>query len=709
MNRRDFIFGASTAVAATLTGCGGGSADTAASAPPALPGPPPASPPNSGATFSTAGLSTLTLHTSQGGTLPYTGAVYPLEGVVPGGQTVASPEDPGLRGTVISRWPDGSASVIVIAGEVSLIPGVSQQITLRPAPTATGTALTAARVGQLVSSIEVNVDGTSAGLAAFATPERVWWSNERVICCRYRLAVGVGVLEAVIDVHAFSSNRALVEVVIENSKFNANAGFQNAPASQSYSNASLSINAARVAATSSAAAPTGIHQGFRAWYASAWIGGDPGVEVTHDIASLQSHPLLPRLDKSTNQNLQNAYQNDGYTAWSTGRHRATRMGAGGDHPSIGYLPQWDMRYLQSGDRFARRAVLASALAVLSYNVNYRDINGGVPTFDQSNGYQRSGGGGWPDVGDGADRAIWEVAHHAAAGLVAFLCRPSPCFIEIAQKIAHWNGTWSNGIGAETLRNGTFGKWYQVRGQAWATRSLAHAIFLTPDGDAWKQPAREALYRNARGFLQYRDDPKNRLDTMWSGDHNEAWDDQPALAAHQAATFMAFYFTVSLHHAANAKVLSGSQQIALSAVADWAARFPVRWINETPGGTFRHLPQRWTIGASGATASFFPSAMAQFSDWGAMAATTLGAGAPPLAGPWRAYDDTAGSYSQFSDDTVAGAYYPSYFWAALVCAVERDGAGAAAAWSKVTANVTNLSTWRGGFAAEPRWGYYPRNR
>jgi hypothetical protein len=60
------------------------------------------------------------------------------------------------------------------------------------------------------------------------------------------------------------------------------------------------------------------------------------------------------------------------------------------------------------------------------------------------------------------------------------------------------------------------------------------------------------------------------------------------------------------------------------------------------------------------------------------------------------------------DSLAGAFYPSYFWSALVAAVERGVPGADTAWTKVQDNVTNLSTWRAGFASDPRWGTFPRS-
>jgi len=61
-----------------------------------------------------------------------------------------------------------------------------------------------------------------------------------------------------------------------------------------------------------------------------------------------------------------------------------------------------------------------------------------------------------------------------------------------------------------------------------------------------------------------------------------------------------------------------------------------------------------------------------------------------------------SYSSAATDSGSGAYYPSYFWAALVAGVERGVAGSDAPWTKVMTNITNLSTWSAGFGRDPRW-------
>ncbi|MGH6611073.1 MAG: hypothetical protein ACRECQ_12535, partial [Burkholderiaceae bacterium] len=248
-----------------------------------------------------------------------------------------------MRSTVISRWPDGSASVVVVAGETNVSVGTSKQIRLQ-AVASNVNVLTPARVGQLVSNVTVDCGGVgSAVVNNFSAPSKVWWANERVICCRYRAPIGGhATLEAVIDIHAFSSNRALVEVVVENCKMNT--ATPNAPSSVGYT-ASVSVNGATLANVQTANAPGGTHQPFRAWFASGWVGGNPGIDVTQDAAAMQSHPLLFRVWKSGGS--MTDYASDAYQPWGVGRHPASGMGGGGDSAFIGPLPLWEVQYLQT--------------------------------------------------------------------------------------------------------------------------------------------------------------------------------------------------------------------------------------------------------------------------------------------------------------------------------------------------------------------------
>ena len=127
-----------------------------------------------------------------------------------------------------------------------------------------------------------------------------------------------------------------MEVVVENCKMATATPV--APAAVSYT-AAVSVNGAPVATVQSTNAPGGSHQAFRAWYASGWVGGDPGIDVTHDTASMQAHPLFFKVWKAGGSMSQ--YAADAYRPWGVGRHPASGMGGGGDSAFIGALPKWE--------------------------------------------------------------------------------------------------------------------------------------------------------------------------------------------------------------------------------------------------------------------------------------------------------------------------------------------------------------------------------
>jgi hypothetical protein len=630
------------------------------------------------------------------GGLPFTATVLPLPGQLPQGQTLVSADDGALAASVVARWPDQSAAVVVVASSGSFAAGETRSLRLQ-AQAATGTgALDAGRIGQLLAS--VIVDAGSAGrieLRDFAQPERLWWANARTVCARYRSALVAAAwrLEVVVDVQAFDTAHAFVEVVVENGSMLSSAPAK--PAAATYG-AQVLINGQAVATVASSGAPEGQHVAFRAWYASGWIGGDPGLRATQAHTDLQAHPLLFKCDRAGGDMA--AYANDGYVVWGSGRQRASVMGAGGDHPSIGPLPLWEAQFLQTGDPRAARAVEASALAVLGYNLNYRDsATGLVPTFEQLAG--RSMQFNWPVSYGINDRMSWEVAHHPAAGLMAFVCRPSPVYIELAQKVAVWNGTWSTWGGTAT---GVFGRPYQGRGRAWCMRSLAHALLLTPDGLPWKAAARESLAANVSYLGSWRSDAKARLGAVWGETAAIPQDSAPNRPGFQEPLWFHHYLAAELHKIARAGLLSGAAQAELASLADWACLQPVRWINEQPNGSWRYVPYTYTLGRDAATLD----SMATYGEQSAWAHSDT---PPAVGGPWMSFGDyKADRYAQYTANPTAGAYYPSYLWAALVAAVERGVPGSAAAWSTVQSQLSNLNNWRDGFAADPRWGAAPRN-
>ena len=395
------------------------------------------------------------------------------------------------------------------------------------------------------------------------------------------------------------------------------------------------------------------------------------------------------------------------------RLNVPRMPSGGDAEGIGPLTQWDAHYLQTGSRYARRAVVASALGALSCSVNTRDrTSGRVPTHAQTNGKTQDDGS-WPKT---TSEPAWEVAHHPAVGLMAFLCQPSPVFIEIAQKIAIWNGT-------ALQKDGVFGFWAQVRGKAWGIRSLAHAIFLTPDGDDWKPAARGSLAANVRVIDAFRRSPNATLGFVWHAAPERCADFEARIEGMQQPLWMHHWLILSLHAAERAKLLTGADQALLTTTADWAALQPVRYVNEAQNGEWR-LHNYLTMVGRAAVSSADDNLGS-----GIYAGTTFDAlptyaqnfawfyrdAPPPSGGKFLFIETDPGrnpnyrSWSSAVGIDTAGVSYAALFWAALTAAVERNVSGADAAWTKVTNGISNLPTWSGSFAAEPRYNRYPRNR
>ena len=696
-NRRRFVSAATLALGTLgLPGCGGGSPGSAAADPLAPPAPPPAPPPPP--TPSTT-VSTLTVHSTVAGAWPYAATVLPLQGQVPKDSTLVSPDDAALRATVISRWQDGSAATVVVSGSVTVAANADSTLRLQlAAENASETALGAGRIGQLVSSVAVDFGALGrVDVRDFSRPERIWWANPQTLCARYRApAPGHPTLEAVIDIHAFASAFALVEVVVENAKINSANPVK--PLNAGYGTAVVSVNGATVATVNGDGAPEGTHPAFRSWYASKWIGGDPGLRVTQIAADLQKHPLLYKVARASTADL-SVFANDAYVPWGPGRQPPTNMGGTGDASCIGPLPRWESVFLQSGDYRAAKAVEASALAVLGFNINYRDTSSGLPpTLAEVAGHSQQTD--WPHSGSDSGPLSWEVAHHPAVGLMAFVCRPSPVFIELAQKVAVWNGSWSRYLGVPGTT--VFGGAYQIRGTAWCMRSLAHATFITPSGHPWKAPALTAISDNVAWITTFATDSKAKLNSTWESSPTALFDHRPALVGFQFAVWEHHYLTTELHKLASAQMLTGAAQTALNAIADWCAMQPVRWVNEQPAGGWRYISYETTMGRDATTID-------SAADWGTQRAFHT-SGTPVAKGPlMTSIFDEPGQYSGYEiTDVAGGAYYPSYWWSALSAARERNVPGAATAYQTVVSSVSNLSTWLDGFGNDPRWGATPRN-
>jgi hypothetical protein len=699
-------------------------------------------------------LPILTLHSgAPSGTLPYMGTVYPVEGAVPSGMSLVSPEDPSLRSSTLSAWPDGSAQVMVVHGhKTGILANSTVNLTLRPA-VVSDTALTIAAItSKFTTGISVDFGGGVGTLNTWTSPDRIWWANSQVICARYRLAIpGKGTMEAVIDVHAFSSaGNALVEVVIENGKVDANAATVVLPANQPYTNATVSVNGTIIATvsspTASMAAPNsrnsggtcryfGGHSASRAWYCQAEISNGVvfapttaaeksalfGIEVTQDADSMMAHPWFFKRVRASAENLQTKYAQtyDNYVPWAYCRLRFPNMNGGGADEEVGLVTMTQADYLLNGNRYARRGVLQTGLAPLSADLAIRHTDGTVPLRSQVVGKNTSNGL-WPRVPEsnvtyqlwGGSASYIDGSHVPSIALVPFLCRPSPCFIELAQReFLFHHANYGSTDGAHSYD--------QARSRGWRARNMATAIFLTPDNGTWntggeadsvrKDGYRTALVNQINTSRNFMNQPWNTYGHIWEWTLTSFNDQLTSRADFQTGHYMHWLICLCWHSIANGKVLRGADQTMIEAAADQVMGFIMRWYSDSPGYEWRGVQYQTSVGVVSGD-----QIIPQFSN---LIEEQMFAGTTPSApGPWLGLG-TGFNWDTATPQLVAGEglYYPEHNWAVLCCAVERGVPGAEEAWTKVygtsgNGGITNIQTWFDGFAtARHQLNRFPRNK
>jgi hypothetical protein len=297
--------------------------------------------------------------------------------------------------------------------------------------------------------------------------------------------------------------------------------------------------------------------------------------------------------------------------------------------------------------------------------------------------------------------------------MAFLCRPSPIFIEVTQRIAVWQRAYGN--------YGELARYHQVRGKAWTVRAYNHALFLTPDASphsAWKSAAQTILYNGLLTLEGFKNDPRAKLGSTWDFDLSYA-EDMRSGGGFQFAVWEHHYLACELHKGALGKVLqAGTQQAKYDLIADWALAQPVRYVTESVAGEWHLTNYMTTIGRADGNGVIDPA-----DTWGQQFAWQFTDAPPPLSGPWVTCGPgdipTLWANRSARTNIASEPSYDSYFWAAFCFAVERGIAGADTAWTTVwgtnpasgspNGNLTNLAAWGVGGGFEPRWCWLPRNK
>jgi Pentapeptide repeats (8 copies) len=70
-------------------------------------------------------VTSLSISAGMTGIFPYSATVLPLRGQLASGMTLQSGDDRTLETSILSRWDDGSAAVVVVSGRIATQSGQS--------------------------------------------------------------------------------------------------------------------------------------------------------------------------------------------------------------------------------------------------------------------------------------------------------------------------------------------------------------------------------------------------------------------------------------------------------------------------------------------------------------------------------------------------------------------------------------------------------
>ncbi|HKY18667.1 MAG TPA: hypothetical protein VJL82_07010 [Rhizomicrobium sp.] len=162
---------------------------------------------------------------------------------------------------------------------------------------------------------------------------------------------------------------------------------------------------------------------------------------------------------------------------------AAYMGSTGERPEIGLLTESQAQYLCTGNEAAMATLFAQAEAAGTYPWNFRDEKTNAPlntlAYPRATTYGPKAGS--PHIRTlRAQAAQWDSAHQPALSYLPFLLTGDPYHLEQMQLIATANVLWR----PWDYRYRTT----QVRGEAWAMRTWAQIVIVTPEKvPQWMMP------------------------------------------------------------------------------------------------------------------------------------------------------------------------------------------------------------------------------
>ena len=618
-----------------------------------------------------------------------------------------------LQVDVKARHPDGSvrhAIVSVVLGKLAA--DQTQTMTLSTASAGSAVAAPAAVTpaalldSGFTASVNVDLAGQRYSAAADtllrAGNYKTWLSgplvNEWHVSAPLKTAQGTSHphLSARFAIRAISgTNQARVDVTVEN-----NWVYEPAPQNFVYDTQVL-VGGLPVFSKTALT-----HYHHARWRKVFWSGTRPDVNVKHNVAYLIGTRALPNFDQSI---FFPETQLAGWKAGWTGA-KTEPMGTGqaipampttGGRDDIGLLPAWAATYLLSQDRRVKDVTLGTADLAGSYSAHYRDRNTDRPVSlfdfpymtilgqrtDTVNPATKSQEA-FPlcaSAGACATPNDHDASHQPAFAYLPYLVTGDYYYLEELQFWATWNSFVNNPGYRNYIK--ALVQSDQVRGQAWALRTMGEAAYITPDDDRLKAHFTSYVNHNldwfTNNYLLAGSALGNNLGVLTNG-YAIVYENGTGLAPWQDD-----FFTSAIGHLAE---LGFSKAAPLLA---WKAKFPIGrmvgsgacWID----GAMYSMKVRNTAATAlyGTIGEAFAASTPT-----TIAATACGSGAMAAALSLQVGEMTG--YSSY----VTG--YPSNMQPALAFAADAGGLAGANAWGVFMARSVKPN-----YALGPQFAIVPR--
>jgi hypothetical protein len=601
-------------------------------------------------------------------------------------------------------WPDGSLKFAVLSGRATLQPNVFRTIKLQIGGTASSgvnVATSDLRATGITASISFGSYGTASWTGAdWDTPFQSWIAGPEMSSWVFRKPLGTDAhLVAWLEVRCFKGGAVEVLPWIENGYLGVAAPGERGGAAtftlggtQRFSQTLSLLNHQRAVL---AAGSTLAH----------WLGTDPQIVGGHDTAYMKSTRLVPNYAGVTPTSSANlASLASTYTPLAQGNF-SNSMGTTGYHGSIGLLPQWDALYVtSSADARAWRAVQINGYCAGRYGIHYRDESTNrAPRMSSYPNLVLGEGSGIGDRGasskstytpaaSGTAPPVFKSSHMPAIGYMAYLVTGRWYFMDEVQLLSSAlflkqtdivRGFTQYIIDSASGAN-------QVRGMAWALRSLAHAATVTPDSDAvMRAEYVNSINNNINRYHDYYVGNGNvgghvaGADFDDPGQRQSPWEDD--------------FVTMAFGFLADQQLHSSAHQAKLDQFLAYKYQAVVGRLGPGTPGTynFEYAAQyRLTI-APVSGPDWAGKTGPWYADWGALAA---GAGIPPNSGTNTLRGDSGANPAELATG-YWGNLHP-----AIAYAVDHGASGAALAYQR----LTGASNYQPSvFNNTPEWGIVPR--